>query len=346
MQPSVTIIIVSWNALPLLKKCFPSVAASSYPRLEVVVADNASTDGSSDWLGTHFPGVRVIRHPDNWRFARGNNEAISLTQSDYVVLLNNDVEVPPGWLDPLVAEMERDPSIAAVQPKLLQFEARNRFEYAGASGGFVDLFGYPFARGRLFETLEPDLGQYDDARDVFWASGAAMMLRRSALDRVGLLDERFEMHMEEIDLCWRLHRNGFRVRVVPETPVYHVGGGSLPKGSPKKTYYNFRNSLLMLYKNLPPRLWSRILPQRSALDFAAAARAMASGRGNEAMGILRAYRDAHRMRSAYAGCTASPGESLPAHVYRGSIALEYFVRGRRTFADLAEARFTQATERP
>ncbi|MEO1077116.1 MAG: glycosyltransferase family 2 protein, partial [Bacteroidota bacterium] len=252
-MPRVSVIIVTWNGRALLEQCLPSVLATDFESFEIVVADNASTDDTVAWLAATHPEVRVIPHPENWLFARGNNEAIRHTESEYVCLLNNDVEVPPGWLAPLVRVLDTMPEVAAVQPKLLQHGDRTQFEYAGASGGFLDAVGYPFTRGRLFDTLEPDAGQYDDARDVFWASGAALLLRRSALDDVGLLDETFGMHMEEIDLCWRLWRAGWRVRVEPSAEVYHIGGASLPQGDPRKTYLNFRNSLLMLFKNLPPR---------------------------------------------------------------------------------------------
>src|SRR5690606_12693527 len=247
--PRVSIIIVTWNALPLLRQCLPSVVATDYPDLEVILADNASTDGSAEWVAGAYPHVRIVRHPENWAFCRGNNEAVPHATGDLVLFLNNDVEVPPDWLRPLVRVLVEMPDVAAVQPKLLQYADRDRFEYAGASGGFVDRLGYPFTRGRLFFTLEDDHGQYDDARDVFWATGAALLVRRSALDEVGLFDERFFMHMEEIDLCWRLQRRGYRVRVEPASRVYHIGGASLPQGNPRKTYYNFRNNLLLLYKN-------------------------------------------------------------------------------------------------
>jgi GT2 family glycosyltransferase len=258
--PTVSVIIVSWNALPLLRKCLPSVAASEWPGLEVVLADNGSDDGSAEWVEAQLPGVRIVRHPENWGFCRGNNEAIRQTTSEFVVLLNNDVEVTAGWLAPLVERMQGDPTIGAVQPKILAYDDRGRFEYAGAGGGYLDRWGYPFARGRIFFTLEEDRGQYDRSTDVFWGSGAALMLRRDTLGQVGLLDERFGFHMEEIDLCWRLHRAGWRVVAEPASVVYHVGGGSLPQGHPRKTYLNFRNSLLMLYKNLSPRAWRRVLP--------------------------------------------------------------------------------------
>lgn len=343
--PRVSVVIVTWNGQPLLKRFLPSVVATDYPNLEIILADNASSDGSVPFVREHFPSVKVVRHPENWRFCRGNNAALPHATGRYVVLLNNDVQVPPGWLRPLVEAMERDPRVAAAQPKLLQWDDRSRFEYAGAAGGFLDRVGYPFTQGRLFMETERDRGQYDRPRDIFWATGAALMLRRAALDEVGLLDEVFEMHMEEIDLCWRFWRAGWRVRVVPQSELYHLGGSSLPQGSPQKTYYNFRNSLLTLYKNLPPHRWRRAFAQRLALDAAAAARMLAQGRPREARAVARAYRDAHRLKGRYAAARATrdqrpatdAGTVLPP--YRGLVAADHFLRGCRTFHDLPRQRF-------
>jgi len=337
--PRVSIVIVSWNARPLLQRCLPSVLATDYPNLEVILADNASTDGSAAWVAREYPSVKIVRHRENYLFCRGNNRALPHARGKYVVLLNNDVEVPPGWLWPLVEVVEGAGDVAAVQPKLLQYDDRHRFEYAGAAGGYLDRLGYPFTRGRLFDTMEVDQGQYDDARDIFWATGAALLLRRSALDEVGTLDERFEMHMEEIDLCWRLQRHGYRVRVEPQSTVYHIGGGSLPQGNPRKTYYNFRNSLLMLYKNLPPAEWRRVFPLRLALDAAACFRSAVAGQPGEANAILRAYRDAFHMRTAYTDVRPSPDERMVLPPYRGMVPVDYFLRGRTTFADLPASCF-------
>ena len=196
----------------------------------------------------------------------------------YIVLLNNDVEVTPGWLTPLVVEAEENEDVAAIQPKLLQYDNRGLFEYAGASGGFMDYLGYPFTRGRLFDTMEADSGQYDQPADIFWATGAALLLRRSAIDKSGLLDEQFYMHMEEIDLCWRLKRLGYRIRVIPQSVVFHIGGGSLPYGNSRKTYYNFRNSLLTLYKNLSPGSWLRTFSAKSRTGFTCYSKSTAEGK--------------------------------------------------------------------
>jgi GT2 family glycosyltransferase len=337
--PRVSIIIVSWNARSVVQRCLPSVVATDYPNLEIIFADNASTDGSAAWVAREYPSVKIVRHPENWLFARGNNAALPHATGDLVLLLNNDVEVPPGWLRPLVDTMTDAPDVAAVQPKLLQYDDRGRFEYAGGAGGYLDRLGYPFTRGRLINTMETDRGQYDDTRDVFWATGAALLLRRSALDDVGLLDERFEMHMEEIDLCWRLQRHGYRVRVEPASTVYHIGGASLPQSSPRKTYYNFRNSLLMLYKNLPPSEWRRTLPLRMACDLGALGRALLGGNLQEATAIVRAYRDALRIRGHYRDIRPPDDADAVLPPYRGILPVEYFLRGCRTFADLPTAQF-------
>jgi GT2 family glycosyltransferase len=337
--PRVSVVIVSWNARSVVQRCLPSVVATDYPNLEIIVADNASTDGTAAWIAREYPSVKIVRHPENWLFCRGNNAALPHATGEYVLLLNNDVEVPPGWLRPLVDTMTTHEDVGAVQPKLLQYDDRGRFEYAGAAGGYLDRAGYPFTRGRIFDTMEPDRGQYDDARDVFWATGAALLLRRSALDEVGLLDERFEMHMEEIDLCWRLQRHGYRVRVQPASTVYHIGGASLPQGSPRKTYYNFRNSLLLLYKNLPPAAWRRTIPLRVACDVLALGRAAVVGHEGEVAAILRAYRDAFRMRAHYADTRPSNDDPTVRPPYRGLLPLEYYLRGRHTFAALPARHF-------
>lgn len=345
-SPRVSVIIVSWNARSVIETCLPSVVATDYPNLEIIFADNASTDGSAAWIAREYPSVKIVRHPENWLFCRGNNAALPHATGDLVVLLNNDVEVPPGWLQPLVDTMVAHEDVAAVQPKMLQYDDRDRFEYAGAAGGFIDRAGYPFTRGRLFQTMERDRGQYDDPCDIFWATGAALMLRRSALDEVGTLDERFEMHMEEIDLCWRLQRHGYRIRLEPRSTVYHIGGASLPQGSPRKAYYNFRNSLLLLYKNLPPSVWRTTIPVRLACDVAALGRTVATGRLQEAAAIVRAYRDAIRMRRHYTDIRPNEEESHVLPPYRGLVPLDYYLRGRTRFSHLPQDQFLGTNRSP
>lgn len=334
---TVSVVVLNWNGKHLLERCLPSVVQHS-GEAEIVLADNASGDDSVEWVEAHYPSVRIVRHPENWGFCRGNNEAVRQTETDLVLLLNNDVEVLPGWLDPLVREMERDASVAAVQPKLLDAVVNSRFEYAGASGGHMDRLGYTFARGRLFETVEDDSGQYNDDQDVFWATGAAILMRRSALEVTGLLDERFEFHMEEIDLCWRMLRAGFKVRVVPESTVFHLGGSSLPRGSARKTFYNYRNSLLMLHKNLPVEHRSKMMFERFLYDLTSLIRSAVTLNWSDVGAITRAYRDYRRLRDDDPTPPIDQRSILPS--YQGSVVVDYFLRGRRRFSDLPADRFT------
>ena len=326
---------MTWNGLGLLRRFLPSVLASTYPNLDIVVADNASTDGSAEWLAAAHPEVAVVRHPENWLFARGNNAAVPQATGDLLLFLNNDVEVPPGWIEPLVAAMR--PDVVAVQPKLLQHADRALFEYAGAAGGFLDRDGIPFTRGRLFSTLERDRGQYDAARDVDWATGAAFLVRRDAFLDAGGFDERFGMHMEEIDLCWRLRRAGWRVRAEPASEVYHLGGASLPQGDPRKAFLNYRNGLAMLAKNLPDAHLRPALRRRRVLDTAAAARALTAGRPDEARAIRRAWTE---FRTWFPGLPR-PADGEPAVMpsYAGSVIVDHFARRRQHFSDLPPERF-------
>ena len=287
-EVNISIIIVSWNALPHLKTYLPSVWEHSHKDAEIILADNASTDGSAAWVSEQFPEIRIVTLEKNFGYCGGNNRAAIHARGKYLLFLNNDVEVTPGWLPPLAEMLDGDPRIAAVQPKLRSYTDPAFFEYAGAAGGFLDRFGYPLCRGRIFFTVEKDAGQYDDACDISWASGAALCIRSDRFREIGGFDESFEFHMEEIDLCWQLWNRGNRVRYCPESTVFHLGGGSLPTDSPRKTYYNFRNSLKMLYKNSTPgNLWPRLL-SRLALDYIAIIRALLTIRLREAGAIMRA----------------------------------------------------------
>ncbi|NNE36488.1 MAG: glycosyltransferase family 2 protein [Rhodothermales bacterium] len=337
MNPRVSVIIVSWDGLALLQKCLPSVLATEYDNFEIVVVDNGSVDGSVEWLTQQ--DVTLLPQESNLGFCGGNNVGIAKTSSDFVVLLNNDVEVAADWLSELVAQASTEPTIAAVQPKILDYSDRTRFEYAGAAGGHLDSVGYPFASGRLFDTIETDEGQYDEPMPIFWASGAALLLRRSALTEVGLLDERLFMHMEEIDLCWRLWQAGYSVRLAPKSRVYHIGGASLAQGSPKKMYYNFRNSLLLLYKHTSPGRWPLQFTKRVLLDVLAVVRGMLVLRPRESWAIVRAYADAHKMKKGFDQDRPDNDEDTFRPSYDGSIAAQYFFLGRKRFQDLPTKRF-------
>jgi GT2 family glycosyltransferase len=277
VPPKVSVVIINFNGRKYLEQFLPSVLAATYSNFEVIVADNASTDDSLSFLKTHYPDLRTIPLKRNFGYAGGYNEALKLIKTDYYVLLNSDVEVTPGWIDPVIEIMEQDRSIGACQPKILSYWQRDHFEYAGASGGWMDWLGYPFARGRIFDFCETDQGQYDDARKIFWASGAAMFVRAELYHALNGLDTYFFAHMEEIDFCWRLQLLGYGVMACPAAVVYHVGGGTLPKGNERKVFLNFRNNMIMLAKNLPKRQSFWKIPLRVLMDMISAWKSLFAG---------------------------------------------------------------------
>ena len=270
----VAIVILNWNGSKMLSTFLPDVVRYSEDDAEVWVADNASTDDSMSLLASKFPTVKTIQLDRNYGFAEGYNRALAMVDAPLYVLLNSDVQVTSEWLKPLVEFMDTHPHTAACQPKLLSEQSPHQFEYAGACGGFLDKYGYPFCRGRIFDTVEDDNGQYDSAADLLWATGACLMIRRDDYDRVGGMDARFFAHNEEIDMCWRLRQLGRRIMCVPQSVVYHVGGGTLSKSNPRKTFLNFRNNLTMLYKNLPDEELSHVMNVRRVLDYVAALQAL------------------------------------------------------------------------
>ena len=265
----VKIVILNWNGRDYLKRFLPTLVSRT-PGAGIVVADNGSTDDSVRFLERSYPQVELLRLDRNYGYAEGYNRALAGLNAEYFVLLNSDVEVTEGWLDPLVRTLDGDGSVAAVSPKIRSFGEPDKFEYAGAAGGFIDFLGYPFCRGRILDSIESDKGQYDDPREVFWASGACMAVRADVFRSLGGFDGDFFAHMEEIDFCWRAQLAGYAVRVEPRSCVLHVGGGTLPNNSPQKIYLNFRNNLCMLFKNLSPLSFWPVLFARMALDGAAA----------------------------------------------------------------------------
>ena len=268
---NVAVVILNWNGAEMLRKFLPSVLTYSQGEgVKVYVADNASTDDSCAVVEKEFPEACLMRLDQNYGYAGGYNKALKQIDAEYVVLLNNDVEVGKGWLEPMVKYMDEHPQVAACQPKILSWRVKTNFEYAGAAGGFIDRYGYPFCRGRVLDEIEEDRGQYDYNIPIFWATGAALFVRRNVYWEVGGLDERFFAHMEEIDFCWRLRSRGYRIVCLPLCEVYHVGGATLKTSDPKKTYLNFRNNLLMLYKNLPAKELKRVMRVRLILDYLAA----------------------------------------------------------------------------
>jgi len=283
------VVVLNWNGKSWLEKFLPTLVKHSQ-EATVFVADNASTDDSVDFVRKNFPTVNIIINATNGGYAKGYNDALKQIDAKYFVLINSDIEVTEGWLSPIVDLMDSDKDIAACQPKLLDYKKRNTFEYAGASGGFIDNLGYPFCRGRIFDDLEQDKGQYNDAIEVFWATGACLFVRASHFNEIGGLDEDFFAHQEEIDLCWRLKIKGYRIMVQPKSVVYHVGGGTLNAGSPFKTHLNFRNNLFMLFKNLPTSALFTAIPTRLVLDGVAALTFLSKEKGlQHVLAIAKAH---------------------------------------------------------
>jgi len=334
--PKVSVVILNFNGRKYLEQFLPSVFAGTYSNTEVVVADNASTDDSLSFLKEQYPGVRIILLKRNYGYAGGYNEALKQVKSDYYVLLNSDVEVNPDWIDPIVEIMENDRTIGACQPKILSYKQKDHFEYAGASGGWMDWLGYPFARGRIFDVCEADRGQYDDVEKIFWASGAAMFVRAELYHAVKGLDTYFFAHMEEIDFCWRLQLLGYGVMVCPAAVVYHVGGGTLPKGNERKVFLNFRNNMIMLAKNLPRRQSFWKIPLRILLDIISAWKSLFAGEAVYFFAILEAHLAFVKWLFFSQGQSVFPSRRRASLTgwYQRSIAWKHFVQGKKTFAEI------------
>lgn len=334
--PSVAVVILNWNGKHLLEKFLPSVMASEYDNLKIVIADNASTDDSISFLKQNYPGVIRLRSDTNEGFSKGYNTALKQVSADYYILLNSDVEVNPYWITPVILLMESDKKIAACQPKILSFQNKKQFEYAGACGGWIDALGYPFTRGRIFDNCETDNGQYDTSTQIFWATGAALFVKSNVFHELHGFDEYFFAHQEEIDLCWRMQRAGYTIYVEPKSKVYHVGGSTLPMGDRKKVWLNFRNNLVMMTKNLPfsEVIWK--IPLRLFLDAIAAYRALVDGNFSTYISIASAH-----MYYAEWIFTGKRGKRLPkikmknmVTVYKGSIVWQYFKKKKKTFSEI------------
>lgn len=337
----IALVILNWNGSAMLRRFLPTVLAATPASLaEVIVADNGSTDDSLAVLRDEFPSVRLIALDSNYGFAEGYNRAFDRVGEgyDYYLLLNSDVETPVGWLAPMLAFMDAHPDVAACQPKLRAQHQPTDFEYAGAAGGYLDGLGYPYCRGRLFDTVESDNGQYDTVVDLFWATGAALLIRAESYRQVGGLDGRFFAHQEEIDLCWRLRARGHRIVCVPESVVYHVGGGTLSKENPRKTFLNFRNNLLLLYKNLPRHRLHRVLFLRFFLDMLASFVFLAKGEVRCFFAVWQGRRAFRRMRGDFeadraANLAATVVEPIP-EMRPSSLLVAYYLKRRKRFSQL------------
>ena len=329
------VVILNWNGQKMLERFLPSVTAHTQGDAEVIIADNGSTDESLPFLQKHYPQLRVIRLDKNYGFAGGYNKALQQVDADYYVLLNDDVEVTPGWIEPVIAQMQQHPDTAICQPKLLMYDQRNTFEYAGGAGGYIDKYGYPFCRGRMFTTLEDDHGQYDTPSQIFWASGAAMFVRADVWRQLGGLDEDFFAHMEEIDFCWRAQNAGYRIEYCPHSVVYHVGGGTLPKSNPRKTYLNFRNNMALLYKNLPTQRLAWVIGSRIVLDYVAAFKFLLERKPKEFSAVVSAHRAFHQWVPRLKAKRQSLAQKTrPTGMYRGLLLIDYYLLGKKKYTDL------------
>lgn len=340
----VAVVILNWNGKNFLEKFLPSVVACNSSYAEIIIADNASKDDSIDFLKKNYPQLRIIQNANNRGFAKGYNDALKQVEAEYYVLLNSDVEVTAGWLDAVIKLMDSDKNIAACQPKIKAYNNKSSFEYAGAAGGFIDKYGYPFCRGRILEKIEEDKGQYDDVREIFWATGACMFVRAECYHRIEGLDEDFFAHMEEIDLCWRLKNFGYKIMYCPHSTIYHVGGGTLSKTSPKKTFLNFRNNLMLICKNHPPKFFFSKMWLRMNLDGLAAFKFLFSGQFLHFIAVLRAHFHFYTL----IGRTLKKRKRLQKQitqytttaVYLHCIVIDFYVRGKKTFKEIdVEDRF-------
>ena len=339
MKQKSAVVILNWNGRKMLEQFLPSVVEHSIDVAEVVVADNASTDDSLQFLGDHFPQVRTIVLDKNYGFAEGYNKALEQVDAEYYMLLNSDVEVTPHWLEPLIAFLDAHVDVAAVQPKSRAVADKDAFEYAGAAGGFLDRLGYPFCRGRLFEELEKDQGQYDTPMEVHWATGACMLVRANDFWAVNGFDGRFFAHNEEIDMCWRMRIAGKRIFCLPTTYVYHVGGGTLPKNNPRKTYLNFRNNLTMLYKNLPDNELRKVMRWRWLLDRLAAMKMLIlEGHWADCKAVFQARHAYRQWRHDFRQSSLSP-QSPQSSLAPFSLLWQFYIKGRKRFSDLPKLSF-------
>ncbi|MBD3615864.1 MAG: glycosyltransferase family 2 protein [Gracilimonas sp.] len=333
-----SIIIVTWNALEHLKNFLPSVILTDYPDFEIIIADNASDDGSKEWIKSTYPDIKIASFDRNYGYCGGNNRGVPFAEKEILLFLNNDVKVEKNWLHDL-NRVFSEGNVAAAQPKMRSFENPEFFEYAGAAGGFMDKYGYTFCRGRIFDKVEKDHGQYDNQPDLFWASGAALAIRKDLFIKSGRFDEDFEFHMEEIDLCWRLQNQGYKISYAPQSVVYHLGGGSLPMGSPRKVYYNFRNSLFMLWKNYSASSLQKRFMIRLFLDVIAAWKALLTGNPKEWLAVFKAHvhfffslGSMNKKRRQLQKLRTNPDD--PETMLNISVIWKYFFKGTKSFTDL------------
>jgi GT2 family glycosyltransferase len=325
------IVILNWNGQKYLAQFLPVLIKYAPSYSDIIIADNNSTDNSIEFIRRNFPSLRIIRNSENGGFSKGYNDALRQIEAEYYCLLISDIEVTDNWVEPIINLLDNHPEVAVVQPKLLSFSNREHFEYAGASGGFIDYLGYPFCRGRVFEHLEKDTGQYNTATEVFWATGAALFVRSKVFHVVNGLDEDFFAHMEEIDFCWRIKNMGYKIMVEPKSTIYHVGGGTLPKNSALKTYLNFRNNLFLLLKNIPESKLLPIFIIRFPLDQIAALFFLLQGNWKDAWAVLRAQLSFLRQFRKIKQKRKEINKQVYLQTFQKSIVFEHYIKRKKKF---------------
>ncbi|WNM18433.1 glycosyltransferase family 2 protein [Flavobacterium capsici] len=327
----IAVVILNWNGAKLLEQFLPSVINFS-DEATIYIADNASTDNSIQFIKDNYPTVSIIQNKDNFGFAKGYNIALEHIEEEIYCLLNSDVEVTQNWLTPILSAFENDSKIGIIQPKILDYKDKTKFEYAGAAGGFIDKYGYPFCRGRIFENIEEDSGQYDDEKEIFWASGACFFIRKEVYRKLNGFDDDFFAHQEEIDLCWRAFNLGYKAKYIPNSTVYHVGGATLNEGNPKKTFLNFRNSLFMLLKNLPENKLVPIIFTRLVLDGIAGIQFLLKGKFKHFVAILKAHFSFYSFINKM--LKKRSANQSPNYFYNNSIVYSYFVKKLNRFVNI------------
>lgn len=333
MLLKVAIVILNWNGKKLLEQFLPSIVNFSAELADIYVADNASTDASISFVREHFPSVQIVENATNGGYAKGYNDALQSIKADIYCLINSDVEVTSGWLEPVLELFEKESNTAIIQPKLLDYKDKTKFEYAGAGGGFIDFYGYPYCRGRVFNHLETDEGQYNDIASIFWASGACFFIRSEVYHKLGGFDEDYFAHQEEIDLCWRTQNEGFEVKYVGTSTVYHVGGATLQESNPHKTYLNFRNSLLNVIKNVPKQRFLFVVISRLILDGIAGAKFMLELRPIHTWAILKAHLSLYKNFYKFLKKRKKLQKKLSYNLHT-SVVWQYFILGRKLFKNL------------
>lgn len=337
----VAVVILNWNGKRFLEKFLPFLVKYNSTYAEIIIADNASSDDSIEFLKKNYPELRIISNSENGGFAKGYNDALSQVEAEYYVLLNSDIEVTENWIDPVIKLMDSDKNIAACQPKICSYSNRDEFEYAGAAGGFIDKYGYPFCRGRIFQELEKDNGQYNNATEIFWATGACIFVRAEIFHNLGGLDNDFFAHMEEIDFCWRLKNHGYKIMFCPDSRIYHIGGGTLPKNNPRKTYLNFRNNFYLLYKNLPAGKIFPVFFVRLFLDGIAGFKFLVEGDFKDVVAVTKAHFAFYAAIGKLRKKRKMMKHSSVSGIYGRSIVFEHYLRKKKTFKELDPDKFSK-----